>query len=479
MKRRGERARGVPRRLEARTAFLWAVANSLAGLGVGAAIRLFAEGDTSTQALIPMSIVFANVVGFGAVLTVRYLIPRYSELPGYVRLPLAVVTLIGAGVFGSGVAILLNPLIVFYQIRYAFMVVTLNAVLAVVVGLVTYTYDRMRTQIEDEAAERGQLEREMAIARSIQTQLLPKAFPRLPGVDIFGFSVPARHVGGDCYDVVDIGDGRMAFTIGDVSGKGTPAALLMANVQATVRALTDTCGSPRELVARVNRLVCGFTDDGVFVTFFYGVLDYRTGELRYVNAGHNPPCVLRADGRKEYLTEGGLVIGLIPGAEYEEGHALLASGDNLVLYTDGVTEATNPEDEMFGVARLEELLVEHRHATAREIEERVYTHIKDFAAGAPQADDLTMVVVKVDGVAPGLTSINRSGSPREAKGGPPAARGTPAMGDLWGPAAAAPWTDLCPGAQTSSTQAHKETGPPSWDGPVPFPARAHLRRRSF
>jgi sigma-B regulation protein RsbU (phosphoserine phosphatase) len=303
---------------------------------------------------------------------------------------------------------------------------------------------------------------------------------------VFGFTVPARHVGGDCYDVVDIGDGRLAFTIGDVAGKGAPAALLMANVQATVRALTDTCESPRELVGRLNRLICDLTEDDVFVTFFYGVLDWRTGELRYVNAGHNPPFVLRADGHKEYLGEGGLVIGLLPGAEYTEGGTCLVPGDNLVLYTDGVTEATNPQDEMFGVARLEKLLGEHRLATAREIEERVYTGIKDFAAGAPQADDLTMVVLKIDGATSGLMSIARSGSPREAKGGPPAARGTPAMGGLWGPAEAAAWTDP-PWERAQLTLARAERNGAALCGrPRSFlghrsldVASAHLRKRSF
>jgi serine phosphatase RsbU (regulator of sigma subunit) len=426
------------RRLEGRTLWLWALANSLAGLGIGAAIILFADTGTSTTSLIPMSIVFANVVGFVAVMTVRYVIPRVSGFPAWVRYPVAVLTLIGGGIFGSGLAILVNPLIVFYQMRLALMVVSVNGVLALIVGLLTFVYEHMRHQIEAEASERGRLEQEMTIARDIQMELLPRTFPRITGLDIFAFTVPARHVGGDCYDVIDVGDGRLAVTIGDVSGKGTPAAILMANVQAAVRALSESGVPAAQLIARVNRLVHTFTEDSAFITFFYCVLDTRTGDLTYVNAGHNPPAIFRADGGKQFLDRGGLVIGVMPGADYEEGHAVLAPGDDLVLYTDGITEAANADDEMFGEERLEALLLEHRHRSAREIEEHVYSGIRDFVGAAAQSDDLTMVVVKL--VAETVADDDRisgSDSPREAEGGPPAARGTPGTGDLRGPAEAA------------------------------------------
>jgi len=383
-----------------------------------------------------MSIVFANVVGFAAVLTARFVLPKYSGLPVYLRVPLAGLTLVAGGVLGSGLAILVNPLVVLYQLRIGLMVLTVNGVLALAVGLVTFTYGQMRIQMEQEAAERGKLEHEMNIARDIQMELLPKTFPKLPGLDMFAFTVPARHVGGDCYDVIDIGEGRLAITIGDVSGKGTPAAILMANVQAAVRVLSESQVPAVELITRVNKLVHGYTDDGVFITFFYSILDTRTGQLAYVNAGHNPPCILRRDGSREYLDRGGLVIGVMPNSEYEEGHATLLAGDDLVLYTDGVTEAENTEDEMFGEERLEQLLMEHRHASAREIEEQVYSSIKDFAAGAPQTDDLTMVIVKMTAGVKTEDSTDAPDPPGIANGGPPAARGAPATGALWGPATA-------------------------------------------
>jgi serine phosphatase RsbU (regulator of sigma subunit) len=424
-------------RLGSKTLGWWALANSLAGLGIGTAIRLFAAGEASAPALIPMSIVFANVVGFAAVLTVRFLLPKYSGFPGYIRIPLAVVTLIAAGTFGSALAILVNPLVVFYQMRYALMVVTVNGVIALVVGLVTYTYEQMRRQIESEARARGRLEHEMNVARDIQMELLPKTFPNIPGVDMYAFTVPARHVGGDCYDVINIGDGRVAFTIGDVSGKGTPAAILMANVMAAVRALSESGVPSGKLIERVNRLVHSYTEDSVYITFCYCVLDVRTRRLTYVNAGHYPPCILRANGDREYMERGGLVIGIMPGTEYEEGTVTLAPGDDLVLYTDGITEARNPDDEMFGEERLEEVLLENRSGSAREIEEMVYTRIKDFTAGAAQSDDLTMVVVKVKGETADDGSFISSESPREARGGPSAARGAPGRDALRGPATAA------------------------------------------
>jgi hypothetical protein len=425
-----------PRGLGVRAVWLWALANTLAGLGIGGAILFFAGGEVIARGLIPMSVVFANVVGFAAVLTARFVLPRYSGLHAFLRLPLAALTLIAGGVLGSGLAILVNPLIVLYQIRLGFMVVTVNGVLALVVGLVTYTYERMRREIELEATERGKLEHEMNIARDIQMELLPKSFPKLQGLDMYAFTVPARHVGGDCYDVIDIGDGCLAVTIGDVSGKGTPAAILMANVQAAVRALSESDVPPDELIARVNRLVHGYTEESVFITFFYSVLNLRTGELHYVNAGHNPPCVLRRDGRKDYLDKGGLVIGVMPDSEYEEGRVTLDPGDDLVLYTDGITEATNPSDEMYGQKRLEELLVEHRHDSAREIEEHVYTSIKDFAEGASQSDDLTMVIVKRTIESADKEAADSPDSPRIADGGSPAARGAPFTDALWGPAEA-------------------------------------------
>lgn len=441
---RGTSFLDTSRRLSLKGVLLWALAASVAGLGIGLAIMLFsgAEGGAA-RSLVLMSVVFANVAVFTAVLTVKFVMPLMSNLPAYVRIPLGIVLLLAGGVIGSGIAILVNPLIVLYQMKNAVMVTTINGVVALAVGLMVYMYEQMRNQVENAVAERSRLEHEMNIARRIQTELLPKQFPNPPGWDIFGFSVPARHVGGDCYDVIEMDDGRLAITIGDVAGKGAPAAILMANVQAAVRALAESGVPADQLVGRVNTLVHSYTADSVFVTFFYAVLDTRTQQLTYVNAGHNPPCVLRSDGRREYLDKGGLVVGIMPGIEYEQATVTLGTGDDLVLYTDGITEAMNVEEEMFGEERLEELLVAHRHKSARDIEEHVYTEIRDFAAGAAQADDLTMVIVKRHDGSGSTESDNSeearasSDSPREAMGGSSAAQGASDSDRLGGPATAA------------------------------------------
>ncbi len=434
---RGITSHRIPGQLGGKTIGLWALANTAAGLLIGAGILVFAKGEAINASLVPMSVIYANVVGFTALVTVRFVLPRWSGLPAYIRVPLALATLLGGSVLGSGLAMIINPLLLLYQVRLAIMVMTVNGVLALVVGALTYAHDRLREQIENESAARAGLEREMEVARDIQMGLLPKTFPNIPGLDLFAFTVPARHVGGDCYDVIELGDGKLAITIGDVAGKGPPAAILMATVQAAVRALSESGVPAGSLIEKVNSLVYRSTEDSGFITFFYCVLDTKTGHVRYVNAGHNPPCVLRADGRKEYLECGGVVIGIMPGMKYEEGEMTLGPGDDLVLYTDGITEATNPRDEMYGEERLEEVLAAHCRASAREIEERVYSSVKDFTEGAAQADDLTMVVVKMVRESVEERSLPHEESPREAKGGPSAARGAPATGDLRGPAKAA------------------------------------------
>ncbi|MBD3347877.1 MAG: SpoIIE family protein phosphatase [Candidatus Eisenbacteria bacterium] len=426
--------RQVPGRLSGRTVGLWALANTIAGLLIGAGILVFAKGEAINGSIVLMSAVFANVVGFTAVLTVRFVLPRYSGLPAYIRLPLAFATLLGGGVVGSGLALLVNPLIIVYQVRLALMVVTLNGVLALTVGALTYAFDVMRGQIESESTARARLEREMEVARTIQMELLPKKFPSVPGLDLFAFSLPARHVGGDCYDIIELGQGRLAITIGDVAGKGTPAAILMANVQAAVRALSESGVPACQLIEKVNSLVHRTTEDSAFITFFYCVLDTTTGHLRYVNAGHNPPCVLKPDGSKEYLDRGGVVIGIMAGSGYEEGETVLHPGDGLVLYTDGITEAMNPDGDMFGEDRLERVLALHRDASAREIEERVYDDVKRFTSGAAQADDLTMVVVKMVNEPAEDEALSAGRDRQTASGGPSAARGAPANGDLRGSA---------------------------------------------
>lgn len=251
--------------------------------------------------------------------------------------------------------------------------------------------DNARLFAERLAARR--LEAEMQLAQSIQTRLLPRELPVSPIFDIAAVSVSSREVGGDYYDAVELADGDLRIAIGDVSGKGVPAALLMANVQAGYRVLRD---EPDEaaLMARINRVIHENTDLPRFITFVTARLHVQKAELRYVNAGHNPPYLLRASGAVRTLTEGGLILGIFADSAYESESVAFESGDVLVLFTDGITEAMDADDQEFGEERLLQVLVEARELPAAEILARVRAAVDVFAAGAPQRDDLTLLVVR-------------------------------------------------------------------------------------
>jgi sigma-B regulation protein RsbU (phosphoserine phosphatase) len=244
----------------------------------------------------------------------------------------------------------------------------------------------------DETVEKRRLEEEMALASLIQRKLFPKSLPAIPGYELDARSTPTRHVGGDYYDMIDLGDGRTLIAIADVSGKGAPASLLMSSVQASLRALAHPDIDLAAAALRINELIYENTDFNKYATFFYGVLDSREHRFSYTNAGHNPPFLLRANGEMETLTVGGLPIGLMPGMGYEQAEVDVGPGDLLVLYTDGVSEAMDADDQEFGEARVEELIREG--GSAAEVLERVASAVAVFSEGLPQADDITMVVLR-------------------------------------------------------------------------------------
>ncbi|MFH1145183.1 MAG: SpoIIE family protein phosphatase [Candidatus Eisenbacteria bacterium] len=266
------------------------------------------------------------------------------------------------------------------------------------------------------------LERELETARQIQQHLLPHAIPHAPGFEITGLSVPSLQVGGDYFDFLSYGDGRLGIAIADVSGKGMPAALLMANLQASLQGQVIHPSSVAEVVGRVNTLLSRSTDAQMFATFFYGVLDSTTGTFTSTNAGHNPPIILRAGGALEYLKHGGLLLGMLSSYTYEQETIALEPGDVMVLYTDGVTEAVGPTpagpsatgeanappgpasapDEsqseevanMFGEERLIDAIRASGHRSAVEIKEAILKAVNRFVAGVPQSDDITLVVIR-------------------------------------------------------------------------------------
>ena len=239
-----------------------------------------------------------------------------------------------------------------------------------------------------------QREQEIAEARAIQQGLLPKGIPQLPGYEISCAWQSALTVGGDYYDILPFGDDGLGLCIADVAGKGLPAAFLMANLQAAVRGLASPVLSPDALCARLNALLCRNTTDDRFITLFYAQLDGAPLRLRYANAGHNPPFLLRRDGSHERLGAGGGVLGIFPQQTYAMGTIHLEPGDRLVLFTDGVTEANDPAGEEFGEERFLALLREHRTSSAAELQKKILAAAAEFCAGHWR-DDATLMVLAV------------------------------------------------------------------------------------
>jgi len=238
-------------------------------------------------------------------------------------------------------------------------------------------------------------EHEIEEARAIQLGLLPTEIPQLPGYEIAAAWQPARVVGGDYYDVLALEDESVGMCIADVAGKGLPAAMLMSNLQACVRGLAPASSSPEKLCERLNSLVCRNVADDRFITLFYAQLDGARRRLRYVNAGHNPPVVMHGDGSYEFLREGGGVLGVFPVQTYALGTHELAVGDRLLLYTDGVTEASNSDGEEFGEAKLVRLLKKNRGASASELQRIILEAAGEFCR-RDWSDDATLVVMAVE-----------------------------------------------------------------------------------
>jgi phosphoserine phosphatase RsbU/P len=247
------------------------------------------------------------------------------------------------------------------------------------------------TEIEE--AERI-MKRDLTQAAEIQGRMLPDKAPDVTGTDLAGYNAPCRTVGGDYYDFFPFSDGRVAMALGDVSGKGMPASLMMMALQARVQVLAEDPGDLGAFMSRLNKATCAKCPSNRFITFFFCVLDTRTGDLAFANAGHNPPILVRKSGQAELLEGGGPVLGILPIAPYREQHTRLEPGDMLVLYSDGVTEANNVNHDEYDEPRFIEVLTANRERPAIEIVDSVTRSLAEFTAGAPQADDITLVVAK-------------------------------------------------------------------------------------
>ncbi len=247
---------------------------------------------------------------------------------------------------------------------------------------------------EIEEAERA-MAKEMQQAALIQARLLPGASPMVAGLDIAGKTVACRTVGGDYYDFLKFPDGRIGLLVGDVAGKGMPASLMMSSLQACVHVVFDDGDELAAKVTRLNKATCRNCPDNRFITFFMTVADPVTGELVYTNAGHNPPLLVRASGGFEELKGlGGMILGILPMAKYQESRAAFQPGDVLVMFSDGVTEAADPRGLDFGEQRLADLVASLRSRPAAEIAEAIHQAVAAFTEGAPAADDITVVVAR-------------------------------------------------------------------------------------
>lgn len=257
---------------------------------------------------------------------------------------------------------------------------------------------RLTTAMRNELAVRERLNRELEIARDVQHHLFPQHFPAISGLDYAGLCRPAREVGGDYYDFLELPAGRFGVAIGDVSGKGIGASLMMASLGASLRGQAAVVGNLTELIQRVNKLVYGASSSNRYATFFYAEYDPQNRQLSFVNAGHNAPVILRRSSRgceTFRLETGGPPVGLLPQPTYEQGGFVLEPGDFVVLFTDGIPESMNSSDEEWG----EELLIDLANTcdalSATETINRIVTAAQTFAAGAPQHDDMTVVVLRV------------------------------------------------------------------------------------
>jgi phosphoserine phosphatase RsbU/P len=246
---------------------------------------------------------------------------------------------------------------------------------------------------EIEEAERA-MAKEMEQAAQIQNGLLPSAAPTVEGLDIAGTTVPCRTVGGDYFDYLTFPDGRVGMLVGDVAGKGMPASLLMSSLQARVHVLFEEADDLAHKIGRLNKAVCAKCPENRFITFFMTVVDPATGELVYTNAGHNPPLLVRAGSGFESLPGGGMILGILPMASYHEERSRMEPGDVLVLYSDGVTEAADPQGDDFGEQRLGELVASLRDRPSSEIVKAIHDAVTAFTQGAPAADDITVVVAR-------------------------------------------------------------------------------------
>lgn len=249
------------------------------------------------------------------------------------------------------------------------------------------------SRLFEEEKKLMQIQQEIQVASEIQKNLLPQEIPSIKGYDIYAINIPAREVGGDYYDFIKISETKTAIALGDVSGKGLPASMLMANLQATLRGQLLFCNCAKDCIKRANNMLFKSTDTSKFVTLFFGILDTEKHTLTYCNAGHNEPIYFQQE-QKIKLDKGGMLLSIFEHIDYDEEEILFDKGSILVVFTDGITEAMNEHQEEYGDERLEDLIERNSTSTSKELVTKILSDVQNFASGVPQFDDITLMVVR-------------------------------------------------------------------------------------
>ncbi|NIR48283.1 SpoIIE family protein phosphatase [candidate division KSB1 bacterium] len=249
-------------------------------------------------------------------------------------------------------------------------------------------------RLYEEEKHLRQIEQELATARSIQIELLPDEGPNVEGFDIAGVSHPAKEVGGDYFDFIKLDEDRWGIALGDISGKGIPAALLMSSLQATLRSQALTTTSIVDCISKTNNILYLNTASNKFVTLFFGLLEGKKGRFSYVNAGHNFPFLFDKSGGFQSLETGGMVLGILPECKFEKNDVGLKPGEIIIIYSDGVTEAENEQEEQFGEERLRDIVWKYSNLSSKQIMDKIYAEVSGFAGPKKQDDDVTLVIIK-------------------------------------------------------------------------------------
>lgn len=238
------------------------------------------------------------------------------------------------------------------------------------------------------------MKEDMRVAKETQINLLPKEFPKIPGYQIYAKTIPAKDVGGDYYDLIPIDDKHFAFCLGDVTGKGMPAAMLMSNLQATLRSHTVPGSICKNIISKTNNLLFNCTESTKFATLFYGILDIDTNEITFSNAGHDKPFLISKDGNIVELDTGGLLLGALPNSTYEEECIQLKKDELLIIFSDGISEAMNEHEEEYGEDRLKNVISKHLSDPPDVIIDNILSEVKKYTGDTPQSDDMTLMILK-------------------------------------------------------------------------------------